>query len=94
MSLEQAIRRRSEARDKILENLGTVPDVIADAQQKQKRFPKDVTLFSRTSELYDALFKAIPSLIEILNRDSNEPRKLRGRYSSPTFLQRHQVRLM
>ncbi|ROW10566.1 hypothetical protein VMCG_01916 [Cytospora schulzeri] len=72
--LFNAIKRRTEARNNILETLGGVPNIIIDAQQKRKRFPLDVPLFTRTNDLYIALFEAVPLLIEILNRSSSEPR--------------------
>lgn len=72
--LFNVMKGRAEARDKILDSLEGVPVIIADAQQNRIRFPQDVLLFTRTNELYNALFEAVPLLIDILHRTSSEPR--------------------
>ncbi|KAH8756369.1 hypothetical protein F5883DRAFT_429860 [Diaporthe sp. PMI_573] len=67
----KATERRSQVCERIFRCFRDVPEIVQEANRKQKLFPMDVNLFGLANSLYRTLFECIPLLIQILLRDSS-----------------------
>ncbi|KAJ3460142.1 hypothetical protein MRS44_011009 [Fusarium solani] len=69
--LSLAVKRRADTCERIFESFEHIPSCIEDAEQLRQTYSRDESVFSAVGNLYSQLVKAIPLLIDVLLRKSN-----------------------